>query len=180
MAVGKLDQSEIARAAPADSGRLRQMKKILGPFLIVLMLAGCASADRPAATGDPEARVVAYLNENVTPGKPVLVTELYNNVFTTPDEQKAVKRLYDALFQLPAFVATTQTTTGKIPSLTEISAHFNFQVPGTTEALLRVLESDPRVPPFFERDSATGEIKSVDVNAIRSTERFRDALLDTK
>lgn len=119
---------------------------------------------------------MAYLQQNVTPGKPVLVTELYNNVFTTPEDQKAVKRLYDALFQLPAFVVTTQTNSGKIPSLMEITTHFNFQVPGTTEVLLRVLESDPRVPQFFERDSATGEIKSVNAEAVRGTERFRDAL----
>ena len=110
----------------------------------------------------------------------MLVTELYNNVFTTPEEQKAVKRLYDALFQIPAFVVTTEMSTGKIPSLMEITAHFNFQVPGTTEALLRVLESDPRVPPFFERDSATGEIKSVNAEMVRRAERFRDALQNSK
>lgn len=140
------------------------------------MLVGCSSADRPAPTGDPEARVVAYLQQNVAPGKEVRVTDLYNDVFTTPEEQKAVKRLYDALIQLPAFVVTTQTNTGKIPSLMEITTHFNFQVPGTTEVLLRVLESDPRVQPFFERDSATGEIKSVYADRVRSAERFRDAL----
>ena len=156
------------------------MTKAVGPFLLLLMIAGCSSADRPAATGDPEARVVAYLQQNVTPGKPVLVTELYNNVFTTPEEQKAVKRLYDALFQLPAFVVTTQTSTGRIPSLMEITTHFNFQVPGTTEALLRVLESDPRVPPFFDRDSSTGEIKSVNAEAVRNAERFGDALRNSK
>jgi hypothetical protein len=154
------------------------MTKALGSFLVVMVLLGCApsdkSADKPAVVGDPEARVVAYLNENVKPGEPVLVTDLYNDVFTTPEEQQAVKRLYDALFKLPAFVATTQMSTGKIPSLKEISSHFSFQVPGTTEALLRVLESDPRVPRFFERDSSTGEIKSVDVDLVRNTERFRD------
>ena len=152
------------------------MAKALGSLLFVLVLLGCGSADKPAVTGDPEARVVAYLNENVKPGEPVLITDLYNEVFTTPEEQKAVKRLYDALFQLPAFVVKTQMNTGKIPNLKDISAHFNFQVPGTTEALLRVLESDPRVPPFFERDSATGEIKTVDVDRVRNTERFRDSL----
>jgi len=149
-------------------------------MLFVLVLMSCASTDKPEPVGDPEARVVAYLNENVKPGKPVLVTDLYNDVFTTPEEQRAVKRLYDALFQLPAFVVTTQMDTGKIPSLKDISTHFNFQVPGTTEALLRVLESDPRVPPFFERDSATGEIKGVDADLVRNTERFKDAFLNSK
>jgi hypothetical protein len=152
------------------------MAKSLGSLLFFVLLLGCGSADKPAVTDDPETRVVAYLNENVKPGKPVLVTELYNDVFTTPEEQAAVKRLYDALFQLPAFVVVKQMETGKIPSLKDISAHFNFQVPGTTEVLLRVLESDPRVPPFFERDAATGEIKSVNADLVRAADRFGDPL----
>lgn len=158
------------------------MTKVFGSLLLLFALWGCGSADKPAeapaSTGDPETRVVDYLKKNVSPGKPVLVTELLNDVFTTPEEQKAVRRLYDATFQLPAFVAMTQKSTGKIPAIMDITTHFNFQVPGTTEVLLRVLESDPRVPPFFERDPATGEIKSVNVDLIRATERFRDHLKD--
>ena len=153
------------------------MTKALLALLSVVALLGCSPADKPAPTGDPETRVVEYLKENVSPGKEVRVTDLYNDVFTTPEEQAAVKRLYDALFQIPAFVAVTQMNTGKIPTLQEITSHFNFKVPGTTEVLLRVLESDPRIPPFFERDSATGEIKAVNVDAVRNADRFRDALL---
>jgi hypothetical protein len=144
------------------------------------MLLGCSSADKPAVSGDPEERVVTYLKENVAPGKPVLVTELLNDVFTTPEEQVAVRRLYDATFALPAFVAMTQINTGKIPTLQEITTHFNFKVPGTTEVLLRVLETDPRVPPFFERDPSTGEIKTVNVEMIRNADRFGDPLQDSK
>jgi hypothetical protein len=62
----------------------------------LITLVGCAAKDEKPV-GDPEERVVAYLRENVTPGKPVLVTDLYNNVFTEPEEQAAVKRLYDAI-----------------------------------------------------------------------------------
>lgn len=152
------------------------MAKTLGFLLLFMLLLGCGSADKPAVTGDPETRVVAYLKENVEPGKTVLVTELYNDVFTSPEEQAAVKRLYDATFQLPAFVVMKQMETGKIPSLQDISAHFNFKVPGTTEVLLRVLESDPRVPPFFERDAATGEIKSVNADLVRAADRFGEPL----
>jgi hypothetical protein len=140
-----------------------------------LILAGCSSSDTlVVSSGDPEERVVLYLKANLAPGKPVLVTDLLNDVFTTPEEQAAVKRLYDATFALPAFVAMTQVNTGKIPTLSEITSHFGFKVPGTTEVLLRVLETDPRVPPFFQRDASTGEIKAVDVEAIRNADRFGD------
>jgi hypothetical protein len=147
------------------------MRKTLLLVLTLISLSGCAKDEKPV--GDPEERVVAYLKKNVTPGKPVLVTDLYNNVFTEPEEQAAVKRLYDAVFQMPAFVAKRFTESGKIPTLMEITTHFNFKVPGTTEVLLRVLESDPRVPRFFQRDAA-GEITAVDVETIRNTDKFGD------
>jgi hypothetical protein len=152
-----------------------QMVKSSLALLLVVVLFGCGSAaEKPV--GDPEERVVAYLEKTVMPGKPVLVTELYNEVFTTEEEKQAVKRLYDALFQLPAFVATSYTNTGKIPTRQDITNHFNFRVPGTTDVLLRVLESDPRVPPFFKRDPSTGEITAIDVETIRNADRFGDAL----
>jgi len=130
----------------------------------------------------PTDDVAAWVSSkaNLAPGKPVMVTELYNEVFTTPEEQAAVKRLYDATFELPAFVASTQINTGKIPTLQEITNHFSFKVPGTTEVLLRVLETDPRVPPFFQRDPSTGEIKAVNVDAIRNADRFGKPLQDAR
>jgi hypothetical protein len=149
------------------------MSKTLLVLLVASVLFGCARKEKPA--GDPEERVVAYLKENVSPGKEVLVTNLLNSVFTEPEEQQAVQRLYNATFQLPAFVATTYTESSRIPSLMDITTHFNFRVPGTTEVLLRVLESDPRVPHFFERDAA-GEITKVDVELIRNTPKFGDPL----
>ena len=33
-----------------------------------------------------ETRIVEYLKANVTPGRPVVVSDLYNNVFKTPEE----------------------------------------------------------------------------------------------
>jgi hypothetical protein len=156
------------------------MTRLLVSLLSLALLLGCKSADKPAASGDPEERVVTYLKANLAPGKPVMVTELYNEVFTTPEEQAAVKRLYDATFELPAFIASTQINTGKIPTLQEITNHFSFKVPGTTEVLLRVLETDPRVPPFFQRDPSTGEIKAVNVDAIRNADRFGKPLQDAR
>jgi hypothetical protein len=66
--------------------------------------------------------------------------------------------------------------TGKIPTLQELSEHFNLKLPGETDVLLRVLESDPRVPKFFDRDPATGEITSIDIDQIAAHERFGQSL----
>jgi hypothetical protein len=38
--------------------------------------------------------------------------------------------------------------------------------------LFRTMESDPRMPRFFERDSSTGEITRIDVDRIAADEKF--------
>jgi len=159
--------------------------KWLGIALIAVLLAAAGAwfvtsrdaastggAVSDAAIADAEARIIAYLKENVRPGEPVLVTELHNNVFTKPDERQALQRLYDKFFQIPAAAAEIYTKTGKLPTLDELSRRFDLQLPGEIDVLLRVMESDPRVPRFFERDQATGEFITVDVELIRSDERF--------
>ena len=125
-----------------------------------------------AVAGDPETRIIAYLKTNVRPGQPVLVTQLYNNVFTTPEERETLQRLYDTSIRIPAAAAEIYKSTGKIPTLDELSRRFEFKLPGEIDVLLHVLESDPRVPAFFTRDPATGEIKSIDVDRITADERF--------
>ncbi len=128
------------------------------------------------ATGDPETRIIAYLNKNVRPGQPVLVTELYNNVFTSAEEREALQRLYDVFLKIPAAAAEIYTKSGKIPTLMELSSEFQLKVPGELDVLLRAMESDPRVPRFFERDPATGEITNIHVDRITSDERFGRSL----
>src|SRR5215471_17574856 len=126
--------------------------------------------------GDPEARIVSYLKKNVRPGQPILVTELYNNVFTSPEERDALQRLYDISFKAPAFAAEVYTNTGKIPTLAELSNQFQLTIPGEMSVLLRAIESDPRVPKFFEQDDKTGEITRINIDRIISDERFRQPL----
>jgi hypothetical protein len=124
------------------------------------------------ATGDPETRIIAYLNKNVTPGQPVLVTKLYNEVFTTPEDREALQRLYDKFFKIPAFCAEVFMRTGNIPTLKQISDEFQLTVPGELNVLFRALESDPRAPKFLDRDPNTGEITHIYVDRIASDERF--------
>jgi len=123
-----------------------------------------------------EARVVEYLQANVKPGEPVVVSELYNTVFTAPDERAVLDRLFDTFFKLPLYLAQHVSAAGKPPTLREISEQFHFEVPGEADVMLRIMESDPRLPHFIARDAATGEITSVDVDRILAHPRFGKAL----
>jgi len=141
-------------------------------LLNVSVVAVLAAAQAAAASKDPEVRVVEYLREHVKPGQRVVVSELYNTVFTAPEERAVLNRLFDAFFKIPLFVAQYQKATGQPPSLKEIAEQFRFTVPGQAEVMLRIMESDPRVPRFLQRNAETGEIESVQVEAILADERF--------
>jgi thiol-disulfide isomerase/thioredoxin len=141
--------------------------------MIALALAAALAAPQAPPA---EARVVEYLKANVKPGQPVVVSELYNTVFTGPEERAALNRLFNTFFKVPLYMAQHRKAAGKPPTLAEISEQFRFQVPGQADVMLRVMESDPRVPKFMARDAATGEIISVDVEAILAHPRFGRAL----
>ena len=110
------------------------------------------------------------------PGQPVVVSELYNTVFTGPEERAALNRLFNTFFKMPLYMAQHQKAAGKPPTLAEIAEQFRFAVPGEADVMLRIMESDPRMPGFMTRDAATGEITSVDVEAILAHPKFGKAL----
>jgi peroxiredoxin len=130
----------------------------------------------PEAQAAAETRVIDYIRDHLQPGQPLLVNELYSRVFTQPDERQALGKLYNAFFRIPLFLAEYQEKYGSPPSLRTIAQQFDLRTPGASDVLLRVMESDPRVPRFLKRDSKTGEITSVDVAMIRSDERFGQAV----
>jgi thiol-disulfide isomerase/thioredoxin len=144
--------------------------------LNLLLLLALLSAPSAPAAPPAEARVVEYLKANVRPGEPVVVSRLYNEVFTAPEERAALDRLFDTFFKIPLFAARQQKTAGRPPTLAEIGEQFHFLVPGQAALMLRIMESDPRMPRFLARDARTGEITSVDVEAILAHPRFGKAL----
>src|SRR6266850_1869253 len=133
------------------------MHSWIAPALIALLF----------QTANAEQRIIDYLKTNVTPGRPVVVSELYNNVFKTPEERKVLDRLFNTFFKIPMFIVQYNTASKKIPTLRELSEQFNFTIPGEADVLLRIMESDPRVPKFIERDSKTGEITRIDIEKIK-------------
>lgn len=121
---------------------------------------------------DAETRIVEYLKANVTPGKQVVVSELYNNVFKTPEERKVLDRLFNTFFKIPMFIVQYNAASKKIPTLQELSEQFNFKVTGQADVMLRIMEADPRVPKFLTRDAKTGEITAVDIPKIQASPQF--------
>jgi cytochrome c biogenesis protein CcmG/thiol:disulfide interchange protein DsbE len=142
------------------------MHKVIGVALVALLF----------QAPDAERRIIEYLKANVKPGKPVVVSELYNNVFKTPEERKVLDRLFNTFFKIPMFIAQYNAGTKRIPTLQEISEQFNFKVPGEADVILRVMEADPRVPRFIERNPKTGEITKIDIEAIKSSRQFGAAI----
>ena len=134
----------------------------------LLLAAALAVPQAPPA----EVKVVEYLKAHVTAGERVVVSQLYNEVFTTDAERAALNRLFNTFFKLPLYMAQYQKAAGKPPTLAEISEQFAFHVPGEADLMLRIMESDPRMPPFLERDSQTGEILKVRTEAILRHPRF--------
>ena len=145
---------------------------VWGTILLASLLAGTVPA---LASSDAEARVLDYIRTHLQPGQPLIVTDLYNRVFTQPDERQALNKLYKAFFRIPLFVANYQEKFQAPPSLAVISGQFDLNSAADADVLLRVMESDPRVPKFLTRDPKTGEITHVDVERIKADPKFGQA-----
>ncbi len=125
-----------------------------------------------ASSGEAETRVLSYIREHLQPGQPLLVTDLYNQVFTQPDERKALDKLYKSFFRIPLFVTQYQEKFGSPPSLRVIAEQFDLESAQAADTLLLVMEADPRVPRFLTRDAQSGEITSIDSQRILADARF--------
>jgi peroxiredoxin len=145
-------------------------------FLTLLLATLSGYAAGAASSSDAETRVLDYIRTHLRPGQPLRVTDLYNQVFTQPDERQALNKLYNAFFRIPLFVANYQEKFQSPPTLAVIAEQFDLRSPAAADVLLRVMESDPRVPPFLTRDPKTGEITHVDVERIKADPKFGQAL----
>jgi peroxiredoxin len=124
------------------------------------------------AQSDPQAKILNYIRDHLKAGQPVRVTELYNTVFTSPEDHAALNKLYKDFFRIPMFVVQYQQQFSAPPSLRTIAEQFALKTPEEADTLLRVMETDPRVPKFITRDPRTGEISKVNVEMVRSDPRF--------
>ncbi len=146
--------------------------KSLPASMVFLYLLACSMLSLPQDSPDVETRVVTQLRGLVQSGKPVIVSELYNEVFTTPAERKVIDRLYNIFFKVPIFVSQYYQNAKRPPTLMELSQQFNLKVEGEADLILKILESDPRVPKFITRDPKSGEITRVNIEKIQADPRF--------
>ena len=137
--------------------------------MLALLLAAAVAAPKASPA---EVKVVEYLKDHVRPGERVVVSELYNEVFTGAAERAVLNRLFNVFFKLPLYLAQYQKAAGRPPTLADISEQFDFRVPGETELMLRIMDSDPRIPHFIRRNGVSGEITSVNVDRILTDPRF--------
>ncbi len=151
------------------------MPKPKQSIFLAVAVAGWALA-AAATQADSETRILDYIQDHLRAGEPLVVTELYNDVFTKPAERKALDKLYNAFFRIPLFVAQYREKFGAPPRLKIIAEQFDLRTPEAAGVLVRVMEADPRVPRFFTRDAATGEITAVDEAKILADPRFGKAV----
>jgi thiol-disulfide isomerase/thioredoxin len=141
-------------------------------MLALLLVIALGAPQAPEA----EVKVVEYLKTHVKAGERIVVSQLYNEVFTAPAERAALNRLFNTFFKLPLYMAQYQKAAGKPPTLAEISEQFAFHVPGEADLMLRIMESDPRMPNFIRRHPVNGEVVIVDVERVLAHPRFGKAL----
>jgi thiol-disulfide isomerase/thioredoxin len=123
-----------------------------------------------------EKRVVDYLTSHVEPGKPLVVSELYNKVFTSAEERIVLDRLFNVFFKIPLFIVQHEAATNRVPTLNDIARQFNLRIPGEVQVLLLIMENDPRIPKFITRDPKSGEIINVNIEAVKKDPRFNQAI----
>jgi thiol-disulfide isomerase/thioredoxin len=148
-------------------------------FLSVSVLALAAGLACPAGAEEPQAiekRIVSHIKENLKPGQPVIISKLYNEVFTSAEERQVLDKLNRAFFRIPLFLVEHQASLGRLPTLEEIAGQFAFYGVEEAAVVLGVMEADPRVPKFVQRDATTGEVVAIDVEKIKADPRFNQMI----
>ena len=141
-------------------------------LLLILVLAVPAAA--APQVQDAERRILEHVRDTLQPGERLLLSALVEH-FQAPEEQQALGRLNDVFFRTPLFIVEYEGREGRLPTLTEIADRFALYSEEAADIVLRIMESDPRVPKFLVR-SADGALVSIDEEMIRADDRFARAV----
>ena len=119
-----------------------------------------------SAQSTTENRVLERIRHMIQRQGQVTFSDLYNNPDFNDVERMFLGRLYEIFFAIPDFLLTRYENTEKIPSRSELALHFGITIQ-STDLLLAVMESDPRVPKLFERNPQNHEIQSLRLDHIK-------------
>jgi len=119
------------------------------------------------AQSGAEKTVLDRVQQMVESQGTVIFSELYNDDRFSSEEKAFLGRLYEIFFQIPAFLKSEYESLGEMPTRGHIASSFGISPPAV-ELLLLVMESDPRVPPLFERDPVSREIQSLRLDNIEA------------
>ena len=89
------------------------MKRTVAILATTLVAASLAAGGTRPENRAAERRVLAYVNSHLEPGRPLVVSDLYNKVFTSSEDRQALNKLYNAFFRIPLFVANYQQRCGE-------------------------------------------------------------------
>ncbi len=142
------------------------------PLLLALLWS--TSGGAAPQSEDAERRILEHIRDTMQPGERVLLSPLVER-FQAPDEQRALDRLNDVFFRMPLFIVEFEGREGRLPSLAEVSGQFSLYGEEAADIVLRIMESDPRVPKFLVRDGQ-GALVSIDQDLVRADERFARAV----
>lgn len=149
-------------------------------WILLALLFGVATTDEADEAKEDaratERRIITYVRENLKPGEPLVLSDLYNETFTSPEEREVLSRLTGVFFQVPLFIVEYKVSHGAFPTLQGISDRFDLYGPEESDVVLSVMESDPRVPNFITRDPESGEIIDVDIDKIKGNPQFNKVL----
>ena len=140
------------------------------PLLLVATLAAAAPAPAKAQDGGAERRILEHVAEILQPGERLLLSALVER-FTADEERRALDRLNDVFFRAPLFLLEFEGREGRLPTLTEISEQFSLYGEEAADIVLRIMESDPRVPKFLSRGE-DGALLAIDRDLVMADERF--------
>lgn len=144
------------------------------PLLLAVSLsasaASVAAAPAKARGQDAERRILEHVAEILQPGERLLLSALVER-FTADDERRALDRLNDVFFRAPLFLLEFEGREGRLPTLTEISDQFSLYGEEAADIVLRIMESDPRVPKFLSRGE-DGALLAIDRDLVMADERF--------
>ena len=141
-----------------------------GYLALVLALFLTLPAAATAQTSDAERRILEHVRDTLQPGERLLLSALVER-FQAPEEQRALDRLNDVFFRMPLFIVEFEGREGRLPTLSDISGRFSLYGEEAASIVLRIMESDPRVPKFLIR-GADGNLAAIDEDMIRADERF--------